>query len=159
MRLVPLFCFWSSFIFIVVSVQSEPICHEGFFYSSQQDRCLPCTRCQWKYGALHRCSPYRDTVCKECEYGVTFSRSRSYKFGCLSCNTCPNQHIVRPCRQDRNTQCGACLDGFYKDNLTNRCERCSPCLWYSTVRMQECNVPSVPVNRQCASLLRSHDFQ
>lgn len=102
---------------------------------------IPCGTAA-KYGTHLEC-----LVCREGTYSNNYSKEQ-----CMPCSLCSVGRIVtRNCSATKNTLCGPCTHGYYKDDVVLGCLPCSICCWDGRDRFENlCKAQGLPRHQQCS---------
>ena len=89
--------------------------------------------------------------CRVCIKGQTFSDNYG-KSPCKPCTRCAiGQKEVLPCNWENDRMCSYCDKGFYSDNNSSKCKRCSVCCNNDEdVRVEQCAKQRMPKKSQCS---------
>ncbi|XP_006811341.1 uncharacterized protein LOC100377452 [Saccoglossus kowalevskii] len=97
-----------------------------FFWDEVDEKCMKCPRCNPGTGLNETCGndEGKFAQCTTCLDGVEFSDSFDYM--CEPCTVCSNVQSEQKCTPKKNTECGPCKIGFFKDTFGN----CITCITY-----------------------------
>ncbi|XP_015758035.1 PREDICTED: uncharacterized protein LOC107337409 isoform X2 [Acropora digitifera] len=116
--------------------------------------CQDCKACRPGTSPFPECGSVVENVnntrCRVCIKGQTFSDNYG-KSPCKPCTRCSfRQREILPCSLERDRVCSYCKRGFYRDDNSNECKRCSACCNNHRDRVVEkCVEQEMPRNRQC----------
>lgn len=89
------------------------------------DRC--CSKCPPGQGVRQMCSTLNDTICKQCDKGITFSSTHSRNDKCKDCTICDgNARVKYQCDVQHDTEC-ECEVNYYFDSIKKFCRPCELC--------------------------------
>ena len=117
--------------------------------------CWDCPTCQEGLGLSVPCNSTvplgTDITCLACKPGKTFS-VHSGTEQCRRCSVCQVHQVVRKeCKPWRDTVCGDCEKGYYRDDVTGTCLPCSKCCHgYRNAEVGKCKKDGQPARMQCA---------
>ena len=125
-------------------------CGENY-YTVNQTYCLSCGDCHPGYGRYPPCGPVPDrtnTSCKPCGPG-TYSDTES-PMPCRQCHRCAT-NVLKKCTTTSNTVCSLkCRHGFYYENASHDCQKCSHCCNDQTdIVIRECVNQGLPKHLTC----------
>ena len=119
--------------------------------------CWACPDCGEGQGLSVPCNStmqagHTDIECLACVYGRSFSVHRGTT-QCRNCSQC-GEHVtvLEACNLEKDTVCGDCKAGFYRDPHTGVCLPCSACCGRDDgdAVVEKCKLDRQPPKMQCA---------
>lgn len=86
-----------------------------------------------------------------CDIWVGTYSNRYGKEQCMPCSLCSmGRTVTRNCSATKNTVCGPCRRGYYKDHVVSSCLPCSFCCWDGRDQfVSGCKAQGLPKHLQC----------